>query len=366
MEEMENLALKYKLKLLTYRNSIFLFTPEQFKSRQKNYAEELEQSKHWQASITEATTTTEEDGFFMKEAFLNDVIQYAAKSAQLNYFHNSELSSAQYTVTGYFFQSEAPIQNLEALALAYGLKVIIIRDTIYVFTLSQYSLREDLIKTQLEQSKHWQASKNSTATAKKDEGFFIRDAQINDVIQFLAKSAQLNYFHNPELSSTKYYVTGHLSDDTSFVRNIEALALAYGLKMIIIRDTVYVFTLSQYALREDLIKTQLKQSKHWQPSKNSTATTKEDDGFFITKANLNEVAQFIAVSENLSYQQNPELNARRYQVTGHLLSTTPPLHKIEGFALIHNLRVKRIKDRIHIFTAQQFASRERDAKKQNQ
>ena len=45
-----------------------------------------------------------------------------------------------------------------------------------------------------------------------DEGFIIKDAGLNDIFQFLAKSAGRQYFHNSKIAGPDYLVTGHLND----------------------------------------------------------------------------------------------------------------------------------------------------------
>ncbi len=77
-----------------------------------------------------------------------------------------------------------------------------------------------------------------------EEGFFIRGAQLNDVFQFLAKSAGLNYFHNAELAAPSYVVTGHLQDGEP-LGQMEELGLMYGITIHQKGKTVYAMTEGQ-------------------------------------------------------------------------------------------------------------------------
>ena len=79
-----------------------------------------------------------------------------------------------------------------------------------------------------------------------EDGFFIRGAQLNDVFQFLAKSAELNYFHNAELAAPSYVVTGHLQDGEP-IKQMEELGLMYGITIHQKGKTVYAMTEGQLA-----------------------------------------------------------------------------------------------------------------------
>ncbi len=79
-----------------------------------------------------------------------------------------------------------------------------------------------------------------------DDGFFIREAQLNDVFQFLAKSGGLNYFHNAELAAPSYVVTGHLQDGEP-LQQMEELGLMYGITIHKKGTTVYAMTEGQLA-----------------------------------------------------------------------------------------------------------------------
>jgi Flp pilus assembly secretin CpaC len=77
------------------------------------------------------------------------------------------------------------------------------------------------------------------ATAKKgmtglpvlaEEGYWIEKAPINEVFQYLARCASLQYFHNNELDLPEYVVTGHLKLDNPR-QQMEELAVVYGLSV---------------------------------------------------------------------------------------------------------------------------------------
>lgn len=82
--------------------------------------------------------------------------------------------------------------------------------------------------------------------ANEDGEFFIRNAQLNDVFQFLAQAADLNYFHNAELMAPSYVVTGHLQDGDP-VKQMEELGLMYGITIHMKGKTVYAMTEGQLA-----------------------------------------------------------------------------------------------------------------------
>ncbi|RYD46537.1 MAG: hypothetical protein EOP85_07245, partial [Verrucomicrobiaceae bacterium] len=79
---------------------------------------------------------------------------------------------------------------------------------------------------------------------KSDEGFIIKDAGLNDIFQFLAKSANRQYFHNSKISGPDYLVTGHLNDGNP-LQQMEELAFMYGLSLHTKGNTIYALTQAQ-------------------------------------------------------------------------------------------------------------------------
>jgi len=81
---------------------------------------------------------------------------------------------------------------------------------------------------------------------KSDEGFIIKDAALNDIFQFLAKSAGRQYFHNTKIAGPDYLVTGHLNDGNP-LQQMEELAFMYGLSLHVKGNTIYALTQAQLA-----------------------------------------------------------------------------------------------------------------------
>ena len=79
-----------------------------------------------------------------------------------------------------------------------------------------------------------------------DEGFIIKDANLNDIFQFLAKSAGRQYFHNSKISGPEFLVTGHLNDGKP-LEQMEELAFMYGLSLHVKGNTIYALTQAQLA-----------------------------------------------------------------------------------------------------------------------
>lgn len=79
---------------------------------------------------------------------------------------------------------------------------------------------------------------------KSDEGFIIKDAGLNDIFQFLAKSASRQYFHNTKIAGPDYLVTGHLNDGNP-LQQMEELAFQYGLSLHVKGNTIYALTQAQ-------------------------------------------------------------------------------------------------------------------------
>ncbi len=79
-----------------------------------------------------------------------------------------------------------------------------------------------------------------------EEGFIIKDASLNDIFQFLAKSAGRQYFHNARIAGPEFTVTGHLNDGNP-LQQMEELAFMFGLSLHMKGDTIYALTQAQLA-----------------------------------------------------------------------------------------------------------------------
>ncbi|MEN3943754.1 secretin N-terminal domain-containing protein [Prosthecobacter sp. SYSU 5D2] len=77
--------------------------------------------------------TQPEDGYWIEGAPINEVFQYLARSAGLQFFHNNELNTPQYNITGHL-KLDDPRQQMEDLAIAYGLTVYQQRSSISLMT----------------------------------------------------------------------------------------------------------------------------------------------------------------------------------------------------------------------------------------
>jgi type II secretory pathway component GspD/PulD (secretin) len=76
------------------------------------------------------------------------------------------------------------------------------------------------------------------------EGYIIKEAGLNDIFQFLAKSAGKQYFHNLKINGPDFTVTGHL-DDGNPLNQMEELAFMYGLSLHTKGNTIYALTQAQ-------------------------------------------------------------------------------------------------------------------------
>jgi type II secretory pathway component GspD/PulD (secretin) len=76
-------------------------------------------------------------------------------------------------------------------------------------------------------------------------GFLIKDANINDIFQLLAKRSDKQYFHNNKLNAVEFQVTGHLNGDVEPLKQMEELAFQYGLRMYVKGNTVYAMMSDQ-------------------------------------------------------------------------------------------------------------------------
>ena len=85
-------------------------------------------------SLIEATP----DGFWLRQAKLNDVFQHLAQLGNYQYFHNTELEGPTFVVTGQLMNDD-PIRQMEELSLMYGITIHQKGNTVYALTAPQLS-----------------------------------------------------------------------------------------------------------------------------------------------------------------------------------------------------------------------------------
>ena len=76
------------------------------------------------------------------------------------------------------------------------------------------------------------------------DGYVIKEAGLNDIFQFLAKSGGKQYFHNIKINGPEFLVTGHLNDGNP-LQQMEELAFMYGLSLHQKGNTIYALTQAQ-------------------------------------------------------------------------------------------------------------------------
>lgn len=79
-----------------------------------------------------------------------------------------------------------------------------------------------------------------------DDGYWIDNAPINEVFQYLAHSAGLQYFYNNELNDPQFNITGHLRTDNP-QQQMEELAVHFGLTLHQQRSSVRLMNDAQLA-----------------------------------------------------------------------------------------------------------------------
>ncbi len=292
----------------------------------------------------EAIGNKAEEGFFIRGASFNDVFQFLAKSANLNYFHNPDLTDPKYVVQGALQESD-PLRQMENLGLMYGITVSQKGNTVYAKSdgrLPQLPSGTTPLRVRNNTSKGslfvvGDSNKTTNETP-------IRKAKINDVFQFLAKEAGLEYSHNALLAASNYTVSGRILDGDP-LKQIADLGSNYGITLHQKGKTLYAMSKEQAAQPPAQKATLHAGSKN--PKLNSssidslvTATNaisgNNKDGLFIRNAQLNDVFTLLAKSAGLNYFHNPELTAERYKVTGHLQSGDP-LSQMEELAYMYGI-----------------------------
>ncbi|WP_029190115.1 type II secretion system protein GspD [Verrucomicrobium spinosum] len=77
-------------------------------------------------------------------------------------------------------------------------------------------------------------------------GYWVDNAPLNEVFQYLARKARLQYFYNTEINGPQFILTGHLELDNP-LRQMEEIAVAYGLSLYQQGSTVYMMNEMQLA-----------------------------------------------------------------------------------------------------------------------
>jgi type II secretory pathway component GspD/PulD (secretin) len=75
-------------------------------------------------------------------------------------------------------------------------------------------------------------------------GYRLKDANLNEVLQVLAKEAGKQYFHTPSLEGPQFKVTGHLTDEDPEA-SMEALAFQFGFELYRKGNTIYALSPTQ-------------------------------------------------------------------------------------------------------------------------
>lgn len=104
-----------------------------------------------------------------------------------------------------------------------------------------------------------------------DDGYWIENAPLNELFQYLARSADLQFFRNNELNDSKYNVTGHLKLSDP-LRQMDDLAVAYGLTVYRQGQAVHLMNEQQMSrLPVEFMSYQLKYLRGSTPSRGSSS-----------------------------------------------------------------------------------------------
>lgn len=82
-------------------------------------------------SSTSSLPSVDATGYWVDNAPLNEVFQYLARKARLQYFYNNELAGPQFILTGHL-ELDNPLQQMEEIAVAYGLSLYQQGSTVYM------------------------------------------------------------------------------------------------------------------------------------------------------------------------------------------------------------------------------------------
>lgn len=111
-----------------------------------------------------------------------------------------------------------------------------------------------------------------------EDGYWVDSAPLNDVFQYLASEAELQYFFNNSLTSPEHDLTGHLRLDDP-LQQMEDVAVAFGLSIYRQGSTVYAMTEAQLTgLPVEVMRYQLKYLRSSRPARYSGSGTPSGGG----------------------------------------------------------------------------------------
>lgn len=110
------------------------------------------------------------------------------------------------------------------------------------------------------------------------DGYWIENAPLNEIFQYLARRAEQQYFFNNDLAGPEFTVTGHLKL-TEPKKQMEDLATAYGLTVYEQGSTIYLMTDAQLAkLPVEVLCYPLKYLRGAQPNKARGGSSEGGEG----------------------------------------------------------------------------------------
>ncbi|MDB6006383.1 MAG: hypothetical protein JWR15_3370, partial [Prosthecobacter sp.] len=110
------------------------------------------------------------------------------------------------------------------------------------------------------------------------DGYWIENASINEVFQYLARAAGSQYYYNNELNGPQYNVTGHLKLSNP-KKQMEELAVGYGLAVHEQGSTVYLMNEAQLSkLPVEVMCYPLKYLRGAHPGGNSAKSAEGEGG----------------------------------------------------------------------------------------
>ena len=187
--------------------------------------------------------------------------------------------------------------------------------------------------------------------AMSEDGYWIESAPLNEVFQYLARRAELQFFHNNEINTPEYVVTGHLKIDDP-KRQMEELAIVYGLSIYEQERTISLVTEQQQTkLPVEVMSYPLKYLRGASPNKqsgssagnsssNSTASTVADFEKLksIIKPLLTREVGLIEFEEKTNTLLITDNKVKLQRVSKLLLEIDKPKQQI-----VINVRVLRVK-----------------------
>ena len=193
----------------------------------------------------QADDTQNTEGYILDDVNMNDMFEFLTKETGRKYTRVPELDGKEYLISGHLNDGD-PIQQIKDAAFLYGVDVTL---TIYEVSVETKAKFKDKKLPRPDPNAKKPIANEFIYFPHPDEGksLEMNDVDLNRMVQYLAKEADLQYFHNAVLSTPNYQLDGSIREDKP-MEIIREIADLFQLRVHKTKHTLYLLTKEQYEL----------------------------------------------------------------------------------------------------------------------